>query len=116
METNAQQRAKWVERWKDSGLTAKEFAADAGLKASALYNWSSQLSAAARRSSAGMGDSAVRPVPPAALHGVIELPVATVETAALTIEVLLGDVRVRVPVGFDEMTLKRIVRTLIGAQ
>jgi hypothetical protein len=32
-QTSAQQRAKWVERWKDSGLTAKEFAEEAGLKA-----------------------------------------------------------------------------------
>ena len=43
MEANAQQRAKWVERWKDSGLTAKEFAAEAGLKASALYNCNSSV-------------------------------------------------------------------------
>jgi transposase-like protein len=50
-QTSAQQRAKWVERWKDSGLTAKEFAAEAGLKASALYYWRSQLSAAARKDS-----------------------------------------------------------------
>lgn len=50
---DAQQRAKWVERWKDSGLTAKEFAAEAGLKASALYYWGAQLSAAARKDSEG---------------------------------------------------------------
>jgi hypothetical protein len=51
MEANAQQRAKWVERWKDSGLTAKEFAAESGVKVSALYNWSWQQLAGARRSS-----------------------------------------------------------------
>ena len=49
-QTSTQQRAKWVERWKDSGLTAKEFAAEAGLKASALYHWRSQLSAAVQKS------------------------------------------------------------------
>ena len=36
MEANAQQRAKWVERWKDSGLTAKEFAAVSGFDSHVL--------------------------------------------------------------------------------
>jgi transposase-like protein len=52
------QRAKWVERWKDSGLTAKEFAAEAGLKATALYYWRSQLSSAERKGSESRDESA----------------------------------------------------------
>jgi len=116
MEANAQQRAKWVERWKDSGLTAKEFAAESGVKVSALYNWSSQLSAAARRSSGGGRDSASQPVQRSPMHSVIELPVVTVETASAMIELLVGDVRVRVPSGFDELTLTRVVRALTGAR
>jgi transposase len=118
MEANAQQRAKWVERWRDSGLTAKEFAAEAGLKASLLYNWSSQLSAAARSGSFLQGDIGVKPArsTTTALPRVIELPVAAVASAPAVIELLFGDVRVRVPSGFDEATLTRVVRALVGAR
>ena len=35
--------AKRVERWKDSGLTAKEFAAETGLNASTLSYWKWRL-------------------------------------------------------------------------
>jgi hypothetical protein len=59
-QTNAQQRAKWVERWKDSELTAKEFATEAGLKASALYYWNAQLWAAARSDSACRDENSER--------------------------------------------------------
>lgn len=124
-QSSAQQRAKWVERWKDSGLTANEFAAEAGLTATALYNWSSQLSAAARKVADHEADNAelpkrfegrrrakperrsARPTP----H-FVELPVAAVTQASLMLELLLGDVRVRVPSGFDEETLARVVRAL----
>lgn len=124
-QTNAQQRAKWVERWKDSGLTAREFAAEAGLKASALYYWSAQLSAAARIDPAGRDENSepdvqslraptakpekrsARPSP----H-LVELPVATLANVPAMLELLIGDVRVRVPSGFDEATLTRVVRAL----
>ena len=42
---NATEWAKRVERWKDSGLTAKEFAAQCGLKASMLSYWQWKLRA-----------------------------------------------------------------------
>lgn len=35
--------AKRVERWKDSGLTVKEFAAEIGVNANTLSNWSWKL-------------------------------------------------------------------------
>jgi hypothetical protein len=50
------------------------------------------------------------------MRGIIELPVATVQTASAMIELLLGDVRVGVPAAFDEMTLLRVVRALTGAR
>jgi transposase len=122
---SAQQRAKWVERWKDSGLTAKEFAAEAGLKASALYYWCSQLSASARRDSVGRDESSEKAVPSRQTLATkpekrsatrsprfVELPVAAVASAPAMLELLLGDVRVRVPSGFDEATLTRVVRAL----
>jgi transposase len=122
---NAQQRAKWVERWKDSGLTAKEFAAEAGLKASALYYWCSQLSAAERKDSEGRDETAEQSVQGRRARSTklekrsatpsprfVELPVAALASAPAMLELLLGDVRVRVPSGFDEATLTRVVRAL----
>ena len=40
------ERAEFVERWQQSGLTALEFAAQEGLNASSLYLWRKQLKAA----------------------------------------------------------------------
>jgi transposase len=122
---SAQQRAKWVERWKESGLTAKEFAAEVGVKASGLYYWRRQLSAAEPEGSDGRYETAeqsVRSQPtPCAKPGkrsatplprFVELPMASVTSAPAMLELLLGDVRVRVPSGFDEETLTRVVRAL----
>jgi hypothetical protein len=119
-QTNAQQRAKWVERWKDSGLTAKEFAAEAGLTVSALYNWSSQLLAAKRKHADG--GSAEKPMrhdaalgaakPSAAVPHFVELPIAAVSPTPVMLELVLGNVCIRVPSGFDEVTLTHVVRAL----
>jgi len=127
--TNAQQRAKWVERWKDSGLTAKEFAAKAGLKASALYYWSAQLSARERRCSDRRSETTEQPMPSRATHAAkpakqsaaasphfVELPIAAVTQAPAMLELMLGDMHLRVPSGFDEVTLTRVVRALGGAR
>jgi transposase-like protein len=126
---SAQQRAKWVERWKDSGLTAKEFAAEVGLQASALYYWCSQLSGAAAKGSADRDEIPEQSVRPRRTRSArpkkrsatpsprfVELPVAAVAHAPAMLELLLGDVRVRVPSGFDEATLTRVVRALGAAR
>ena len=122
---SAQQRAKWVERWKDSGLTAKEFAAEVGLKSTELYYWRAQLSAADPKAADDPVEAGeqCRPSQPArsakrrkrsatALPRFVELPMAAVASTPAMLELLLGDVRVRVPSGFDEETLTRVVRAL----
>src|SRR5216684_1290309 len=48
---------KRIEQWKESGLTAKEFAAQAGVNLNTLQSWKWRLTADARRSAA----SGVRP-------------------------------------------------------
>jgi transposase len=121
-------RAEWekrIGRWADSGLTAKEFAAEAGLKASALYYWRSQLSAPEREDSDSPDELSVQPVRSERTRfgksekrsatpspRFVEVPIAAVSQAPVMLEVLLGDVRVRVPSGFDEATLARVVRAL----
>lgn len=124
-------RAEWtkrVERWKDSGLTAKEFAAETGINASSLNCWSWKLRAEARQEGQGHGvaeeiEEASTACSIASPTAFVELPVATARRAAepapapAMLELLLADdVRVRVPAGFDEATLKRVVRALGSGQ
>ncbi|OGQ80198.1 MAG: hypothetical protein A2289_13345 [Deltaproteobacteria bacterium RIFOXYA12_FULL_58_15] len=133
-EEDAMQRAsaadwtKRVERWKDSGLTAKEFAAEMGFKASTLTYWSSKL----RRAAGSNGNAQSRvnfakrwaespargsSAPPASAPKLVELPVAQVVSLAPMLELVLqGDVRVRVPADFDEQTLVRLMRVVEQTQ
>lgn len=121
---SAAQWAKRVERWKDSGLTAKEFAAETGINSSTLSYWRWKLAAkdagrkppgkpaAARTARKRRLRTKTREVTPR----FVEVPVATVATASAALELLLGDVRVRVPEGFDEATLTRVVRAVGAAR
>ena len=119
-------RTEWaqrVRRWKDSGLTAKEFGAETGLNPSTLSYWNWRLNAETR------GTGGTRPskgrtkkTGPRRKTEIVKAPAfvevtARVEPAAATLEVLLGeDVRVRVPSGFDEATLTGIVRAVGAAR
>jgi transposase len=122
---SATEWAKRVERWKDSGLTAKEFAAQTGLKASMLSYWQWKLRALDR---AGLDRSKQTAKPAGGRRRVsgatrvaavaepmqfVELPPAVVASSTPWLELVLGSsTRVRVPVGFDEMTLTRVLRAV----
>jgi transposase len=108
--------AKRVERWQDSGLTAKEFAAELDVAPSSLTFWKWKLrqstsSAAKSRAPRAHGTnkrdessmSFVRLVPttPPAHGDLLEV-------------VCASGVIVRVPHDFDEPTLLRLVRVLGG--
>lgn len=100
---------KRVERWMDSGLTAKEFAAEVGLNASTLSYWKWRLRAKrpskARRTPAKSAALAVSPL------SFVE--VARAATAIEPFEVELGSgVRVRVPGSFDADALSRLLAVL----
>src|SRR5260370_27230053 len=50
-------REEWaqrIQRWKDSGRTAKEFAAEMGINVHALTHWKWRLSRGARREEGGI--------------------------------------------------------------
>jgi len=129
---SAEQWAKRVKRWKDSGLSAREFAAETGINASTLSFWRWKLTAEkdggtrsrtrTRRTRSGTAAPAktkralrAQPGPAAAMF--VEMPVAAVAHAAATLEILVGDdVRVLVPAGFDETTVARVMRAVRAAR
>jgi hypothetical protein len=118
--TSRTEWAKWVERWKDSGLSAKEFAAETGVKSSSLSYWKWKLGTGDERGNKRTGASAVvldskprairRPFGRARF---VEVSAGTAATTSSMLEIVLsGGARVRVPAGFDEETLTRVVRVL----
>jgi hypothetical protein len=117
--------AKRVERWSDSGLTAKEYAAETGLNANTLMHWKWRLGAEARRR-----QRAPRPIVEAVQFVEITPPAAGAQAPAIPasvapppapapaivdepLEVILRDgLRIRVPVQFDPGALRRVVAAL----
>jgi hypothetical protein len=106
---------KRIEQWKDSRLTAKEFAAQAGVNLNTLQSWKWRLAADARRS---LAIGAQRPGAPAdfveVLHpGVAARAGVATQEVAEPFELLFGNgLRLRVPVTFDAATLHRLLTTL----
>jgi hypothetical protein len=105
-----------VERWGDSGLSAKEYASQTGLKASTLTYWKWRLGSERRagtdpkRARASKSRSSA-----AAAPRFFEVTaVAAPQPEPLTLE-LPGAITVRVPVGFDEDTLGRVLRVVRAA-
>jgi len=116
-------RAEWskrVERWRESGLSAKEYAAEIGVKSTTLSYWSWKLGAdggdqssetsarSGHRREAGQAAGAAR---------FVELAPSTPVASPPALELVLSSgVRVRVAAGFDEGTLTRLVRAVEAAR
>jgi transposase len=95
-------RETWAARvreWKRSGLTAAAYAEREGFNAGTLTWWSSTL---------GRATLATSGAPP-----VIEVMMAARAASVLEV-VLVSGVRVAVPAGFDEATLRRVLTVLEG--
>ena len=109
--------AKRVERWKDSGLTSEEFAAEIGISAQSLSWWRWRFAKESkeskepkpaprnrRRKQAGADTSAASPMT------FVEVTAAARSDA---LEVVLSSGRmVRVRVGFDGHTFERLLGIL----
>lgn len=111
---------KRVEQWKDSGLSAKDFAAQTGLSFSALKNWRYRLAAQARRAQgAGRGLSPIGFVEFAAPGLVPKAPRARRRSGAGASEPLELVVRegfhLRIPRGFDVDTLRQVLSAVTEA-
>lgn len=110
--------AKRVERWKDSGLSAKEFAAELGINARSLSWWRWQLSKtdtaprkrARRRRSATASTAITKPTATISPMTFVEMS-APISTDALEV-ILPTTVRVCVRPGFDDATLGRLLDVL----
>ena len=105
--------SKRVERWKDSGLTATEFAAEVGISARSLSWWRWRLGSkvspppSPARRPRPRALAATTPAKPARPLAFVEI---TAPQTRESIEVVLGQGRsIRVPVGFDAPTLERLL-------
>ncbi len=92
--------SKRVERWRDSGLSAKEFAAEVGVKESSLRTWGWRLKAKrAERKAATAGESLQW----------VEVAVPAPQEAEKLELVTASGMIVRVPAGFDIEALQRLL-------
>jgi hypothetical protein len=109
---------KRIERWKDSGLTADEFASELGINAGTLKFWRYRLSRDSKQSSQALQrrkpNSAPKPKDGSARFIEVTPPTRAATTSA--IEVALGDAVVRVCDGFREETLSRVLAVLRGTR
>jgi hypothetical protein len=98
--------AKRVQRWVESGLTAPEFGAEAGLNPRTLTYWKWRLGQERAGGDRGRARGFVEVAAPVAIAAV------EVETPA-PLEVVLRDgVRIRVPSRFDATALKDLLAAL----
>jgi len=106
-------RARWTERveqWKQSGLTARDYAAQAGLNAGTLCYWKWRLAREARQKNV---PRAVRKRG-ARKPKLVELAPVSLLDERVEIELSNGH-RLRVPAGLDERALSRLVEIVGGA-
>jgi transposase len=109
--TSRETWAKRVERWQDSGLTAKEYAAEVGINAHSLSWWKWRLSSGARAQGGvpRKRRSAISPATPSPLT-FVEMTSAVIHES---LEVVLpSSIRIRVPSSFDAPTLGRLLDVL----
>ncbi len=112
-------RAVWekrIERWRDSGLTAKEFAVEIGVEVGRRRYWEWHLTktghGAVRRSAGGAG-TATREPWRAEMAAIPFVEVAAPAPSEEPIELVAASgLRVRVPARFDEEALRRILRAV----
>ena len=112
--TSREAWAKRVERWKDSGLTAAEYAAETGIKAHSLSWWKWRLgSEASKRPPEGRGPAKRRRAPARPPISPLTFVEVAAPPSAEPLEVVLASsVRVRVPASFDAGALGRLLDVL----
>jgi transposase-like protein len=108
-------RDEWrrrVERWKDSGLTAKEFAAETGINAGTLQFWRYKLKQGGRPTARRR----IKASADAILSSLVEVRATASGIVDQRFEIELGNGRrVRVAAGFEPAALKALLAVLEAA-
>lgn len=107
---------KRIERWKDSGLTAAEYATETGLNRQTLAYWSWRLRTQPGGGKAKSAKKKTAPTPAPFVEVKVAMPEPAVTSEpAEPLELLLaGGMRLRIPARFDEQALVRVVAALGG--
>jgi transposase-like protein len=104
---------KRVERWRDSGLTLKEFASEVGVNANTLAGWRWRLGSEGGGAEASRVPRFLEIVAPPEATEPSAAATSAMQPAAEPFELILsGGLRVRVPVQFDGRALRRLVDAL----
>jgi len=110
-----ERRQEWVKRiarWRDSGLTAREFAAEIGINEHTLRHWAWRL----RSDGDGSTAPPTRARPSADANAVRFVEVSAPDIGPQTImalEIILpGGATIRVPSQFDDGVLRRVIAVL----
>lgn len=117
MQRKHERREVWVrriERWRESGLTAREFAAKHGFKAATLSHWSWRLGQEKSREAGppvqpGRRSARVPSAPLAPLSFIEVSPALAEERFELE---LTDGRRLRIPSGFEATALQRLLGVL----
>jgi hypothetical protein len=109
MRSSREEWRKRVERWKDSGLTAQQYASELGINAKTLQFWKYKL---AKPEPSGARRSGRRKRVLEAALPLIEVQ-STVATGAGVFELeLSGGKRLRIPATFEAEPLERLLAVL----
>jgi hypothetical protein len=106
MRTSREEWRKRVERWKDSGLTAEQYASELGINAKTLQFWKYKLA----KPAASAQRARRRPRVEATLP-LIEVQPASADGSAFELA-LSGGKRLRIPAAFEVEALERLLAVL----
>jgi len=108
-------REEWqkrVQRWKESGLTAKEFAAETGINAGTLQFWRYKLKGGTRSPARTNAKAPSNEI----LASLVEVRAPTITSVDQRFEIELGNGRrVRVGGAFDADALRALIAVLEAA-
>jgi transposase-like protein len=105
-------RAEWqkrIERWRDSGLSAEQFAAELGINAGTLKYWKYRIGKEATGSVAA--EQKPRPSKAPRAASLVEVQATMITSSPFVLE-LGQDRRLQIPSRFDASALERLLSLL----
>jgi len=109
MRTRREEWTERVRRWRKSGLTAREFGQSSGLNPSTLTYWAWRLGREGR--SHGQSDKPPHRRSPSVAAAFVELVSEGIADSRFELE-LGGGRRLRIPPGFEQSALERLLVVL----